>query len=414
MRLKFQISRQTGIGISLVLFICRRMIDYCLDIFHLSSLLSALLLLMIFFLIIIDVNSFKEIIRPKSSVIFSLWILFLLISALLLRTESVDYLLLVIRSLLLCIPAYWLGGEAFYYRIKQLKYLRICPFIVSFLCIIVLISRRASVMNHSYSQYLGYAVLPAFCISVGMIINGNKKYFIFGGILLWTMIGAGARGPLLCSGLFLVSMLVAKLQELTIRNVFTVVVVVLGMILFLVQYDRVLVFLSLLLKQQGFNTRIIDIGTMNAFFESKGRNAIFIGTILGINKHLFFGTGVFRDRQFLYNYGYERDIAASGGKTIGFYPHNYFLEIELQFGVIIGTIIIIAFVAMAFNSVKQSAINGMMDSFILFLAIGFFPLLVSGSYITWEFFYLLVGYINQANREKEKAVQMNVKAGTVN
>jgi O-antigen ligase len=80
-----------------------------------------------------------------------------------------------------------------------------------------------------------------------------------------------------------------------------------------------------------------------------------------------------------------------GGEAslLGTYPHNIFLELCLNFGLILGGVLcIILVVSILATFFASDGVNK--DIFLIYLCTGFVPLLISATYLTTQDFFSLV------------------------
>ena len=76
--------------------------------------------------------------------------------------------------------------------------------------------------------------------------------------------------------------------------------------------------------------------------------------------------------------------SAQGAEAIaGNYPHNIFLEILLQFGIVVGTVILVGLACLIWKSFSKG--TELERSYLcIMLMLGVMPLLVSGTYLEWD------------------------------
>ena len=106
-----------------------------------------------------------------------------------------------------------------------------------------------------------------------------------------------------------------------------------------------------------------------------------------LKQHPLLGVGVGYDRILLA----ERMGAVDAlSEAAGWYPHNIFLEMLLHYGLFIGGLLILLLLRIVYvTAIKGS--GDASDLICVFAAIGFFPLLFSGSYLTSPEFFGFLG-----------------------
>lgn len=117
---------------------------------------------------------------------------------------------------------------------------------------------------------------------------------------------------------------------------------------------------------------------------SSGRNIIYIQTLETIKKNIFFGNGIF---------GYIGNIEYRN-RNGTFYPHNIFLEILLQFG-IIGLIVFLILILLIIKKIYVKRKKGYkLDNIYFIFIILSLKLLLSDSYLMeiWFWFVLLTPF----------------------
>ena len=145
------------------------------------------------------------------------------------------------------------------------------------------------------------------------------------------------------------------------------------------------------LQKFGFKSRTLTLMLHSTDF-STGRTALYSKTLKAISEKPFLGYGLAGDRVIL------------GGT----YPHNFFLEVIAQFGVIFGflfSVLIIVLCIVGFFANKPVV----RDLTAIFFSIGFIHLLLSGSYLTSANFWLLIAIgFDSICLHKRKQVSDNI------
>jgi len=326
---------------------------------------------------------------------FFLWVTFLFISALLLSSERELYISLVLQDVIPCFPLYFIGKAAAKHNVGIINSMRLVPFAVTLsYTLYYLVSRGNMYGNIAYSQWLGYALLPSCCIAIGMVINGNLFQLPFMIILLWGVVASGARGPLVCA-IFATTLLILGRADLKSFKWWGLILicVLLGISIYS-YYEEILYILVRMFNEMNISTRTLNALLTQSFTQSSDRDSLAYGVWKGIRANPL-GIGVFRDRQIL------RPYIGRAVSSEGTYAHNFFMECLLQYGLILGTIIIIIFLRLIIKSFFYTRFNK--EQFICFVVLvsaGFFPLMVSGSYLQWENFYLMIGYLSLSKLTK--------------
>ncbi len=133
----------------------------------------------------------------------------------------------------------------------------------------------------------------------------------------------------------------------------------------------------------GGNTSLRNINRLlnGVYFNDAWRPRIFLFALSYISNHWFVGAGLLNDRVLI-----AREFPALG-EVIECYPHNFFLEIGMQFGALPGLAFVAVFVAVLIKRFRSCIdISEKYLVIALFFA-GFLPLMLSSSYLSSPMFY---------------------------
>lgn len=308
------------------------------------------------------------------------------------KYHDTDLFMAVLPDIVIrCIPMFIVATTVKHYENLFAK-LHMAAYVIVFAQLGNVSVFNAGVLQATYSQYIAYLVLPATCILVAaMFRRFNVADLIVSIISIVFLLMTGARGPVVVAISFIFAMIclmpMRKLKKISLGVVFVGAIVV--VVLF---YREIALFLISVSEELNFSTRIFQKILEGGFLDSSGRDAITEHTLELIRQHPMFGVGMLNERVYIAN------SSNSFVDVEGFYPHNVFLELLVQFGIPLGTILIISLLALfgvqplLMRNVEKKRV------FLLFLFIGFLPLFVSGSYLNSVNFYLLLGF--SLNREK--------------
>lgn len=262
-------------------------------------------------------------------------------------------------------------------------------------------------LDTEYSMYYGYLVFPAVIISIKEVFRTKKisqvMNAIFGLILTFAM---GVRGPLLCEVVFIFIVLFFHTGS-KIRRIVELVAVAIASTIIFKYFYTILGFLFNIFTNYGLSTRSILKLEQGAFFYSSGRESIRKVAFNIFNEHTLSGVGLGRDRILISsNLGKTPDVA------LGCYPHNLFLEIIMQFGIVCGSVLLIALVLLIVSPIIVRKLNeAELSVYIICFAVGFLPLMFSNSYLTAPtFFYMLgvnVAILTDKKIDKKTFIQKN-------
>lgn len=285
------------------------------------------------------------------------------------------------------------------------KYLSVSSYIILVSVLMNVIVFKIDIYGDStYTQFYAYELLPVVIIMLNNLFDRIKWTDIIISITSFIlMISMGARGPLLCVALYLVLKIIL-LYRFQIKKAFLISTISIAVILpvYTHLYD-ILIYMSNIFQGLNLSTRMIARLMEGSFLQDYTRNLLKKYSVDLIGEHPLIGVGIGKDRILL---GDKLGSSNLTLEVIGWYPHNIFLEILLHFGIIIGCVIIIYMLKILYTITLKNMHKDAVDVICIFISIGLFPLLVSGSYITWHLFYALMGLClyqyKSVNINKEK------------
>lgn len=259
-------------------------------------------------------------------------------------------------------------------------------------------------MERSYSQYGSYSMLLiSVVLTSALFENFSVKYLIPLVISMFFMIAYGARGPLVCWLLFILLLIIVRLvhEDNNIKKIYIIAVISALIGIVYKSFYSILSQLLIWFSELGFSVRIVNRLLDENFMEDAGRNSISEICLERIGDNPFIGTGIVNDRIY---------IASRLGVTdaIGEYPHNVFLEFLMQYGMLVGIVLIVLMVWVLFKSYRVASDKQTKDFIGILVGTYMFPLMFSESYINAPGFYLLVGVCIATIVKKKNAVALEV------
>jgi hypothetical protein len=239
-----------------------------------------------------------------------------------------------------------------------------------------------SYMSFSYSM-----VLPVMLMLIFSFENKRRLDLLIallGVIIVFVM---GARAPmfgLLCGSFFyfLINL------KLNFKNVILMFIFFILIFYLAINFNSVIHFLNNSLQKRNISSRTVNLLQTDKIEGLSGREVIYDKGILG-TKSLFTGNGMAGDRVIL------------GGT----YAHNLFLELLLEYGLILGSIFIIILMQYLVRSlfVKNKGVLYYFF-FAIFFTTGFIKLQVSFSYLLEPTFFIMLALaiLLTTNRKKIK------------
>lgn len=290
---------------------------------------------------------------------------------------------------------YYLAIRIFPFDEKSMNVLRATSYMIAILMSVDIF--LFSHMSGSYSMENAYILLYGFAL---LCIPTFMRKFVFDYFMLVLFIvlifACGTRGPLLFALLILIFTSNIKIVA-NKKNVFLVVLacIVLGAILIVALFDK-----DMFDGLDGniFSKRILTKIISGNFFSSSDRLEIYKPAWNYCLQHVLVGCGPLNDRVILSDYFNSKIVT-------GFYPHNIYLELCMQFGLILGSILFVALITCSVRCYKCIRFDALKKKlFFAVLFVGFAPLLLSKSYLCYPMFYfyigLLVNIISENNEKK--------------
>lgn len=284
------------------------------------------------------------------------------------------------RILIAAVPMYFIGISFDFKKLKKdLLFWSLLGVLCSFLYQLYYVSTGRQIIEDNMGA--SYNVLPSILYLFYWAIFYHKiRYWLisFVGLLLCFMFGT--RGPMLICFIFVLGGILFKLiwSKAVFTKIFvTTVALFLSLLLFCGDnLIKIIGWLSRLVENLGMSTRIFDLFLEGEIVNSTGRDRLAEKVITAILQEPIWG------------YGIMGDWVITGN----IYVHNIFLEMWCQFGLILGTIILAVVIGLPlyvmFKYLRKKDVFLFM--FMLFCMV-FVKLMLSGTYLTETYFFLLLG-----------------------
>ncbi len=248
--------------------------------------------------------------------------------------------------------------------------------IITVVCVCAFVSDR--IRGQSFREddmAYAYWMLPFTVYSIISFIKKPKSifYIFISIVLLICQMLTGTRGPLLC----IISALLLYVLFSEFKKGGKILIIFLGIGLFLwISSDYFIPSITYLANQLsifGINNRILLKLQSGEFFEGSNREVIYSDIWRAIKE------------QPLYGYGFLGDRNHTSSHT---YPHNLVLEILCQYGCVFGGCLLILLFVMVWKFMKMNRKNTLA---IMLVSCSVVKLFISGTYITEELFFVLLG-----------------------
>ena len=283
------------------------------------------------------------------------------------------------RVLLAAVPMYYLGASYEHDACKKdLFWFSLLGVIAMMAYQFYYVSTGRVVLEDNMDA--AYNVLPSI-LYLGYWAFDRKKIrywliFILSSVLLFMY---GTRGPILAVVVFVALEIFARLIISRAHiKMFVLCVLIFAFLLILFTTDlftSLIEALSQLFERLGFSTRIFDMFLEGDLSYSSGRDKLREKVFATIWENPLFGYGIFGDRVI----------------TDGSYVHNIFVELWCNFGILLGTALIIALIILIIKTIRCSCNTSVFYFVILLISAVFTKLMLSGSYLTEQYFFFLIG-----------------------
>lgn len=273
---------------------------------------------------------------------------------------------------------------------KNLKYMRIFAYLIIINELIQLfVFRLYPFRQNSGLSMLGTAMLSAFILLIMPIVRNVKVsdsfFWIF---MLFIITASGSRGTFITVlATTAIAILYGSRSKRMIAALFSVYCG--ASVVFLVWREKIIATLYAFYFSQGFSCKFFILSDQNSFISNQStdeRFKIWRWCIDFIGDHIFMGGGIINERLFL------RKVVTFHADVLGTYPHNFFLEIFTQFGLLPGLLILFAGAYILIKGFVRS--NSFVDRlFIVILISTLGRLMISGSYIQSTLFFTFAGFV---------------------
>lgn len=241
------------------------------------------------------------------------------------------------------------------------------------------------------SHTLGYAALfPALVFSIEIFQNvKNKIRNIIGLILACILVvqadTAGALAAVALTMILAMCFVIKKFKKWA----FVLISIFLSFIAYFVNnISTITMFIADKLSLYNLRIDMLLEISRTGITTDRFRDSIYNFCYQYAKQHWFIGCGVGNERVLITQNTLVRDQT-----MVSNFPHNIFLELMVQFGMILGIILGILLVIFLISYLIKEKNLYAQKIAILLIGIGFFPLLYSSSYIENACFFALIGFV---------------------
>lgn len=258
----------------------------------------------------------------------------------------------------------------FYVLNKVANIILIAGLIIS---ILMLINR---INIGSYSMALSYYLLIPSLFYLYKFYNFfSLKYLILFIVSIVAILLIGARGPVLCIAVYTIIYLLNNIKGKIDTKKLVIYVVILMLLFISLMFFRILLsFLNDILERLNIYSRTVYI-LLNNLTHLSGRDELYLNALQLIKQNPILGIGITGDRYYL-----------------DMYVHNLFLEIILNFGVVMGLSIIIILTGIIVKTIFLTE-KELSNILLIFFCLSIVPLMISGTYLNFAWFWIYLGMI---------------------
>jgi len=295
------------------------------------------------------------------------------------------------RFLSAVIPCYFIGRVMDINEVKPLFYkVSVISIALSAVYHLFIFQASRGAMDvGSENMASSYGVLPHVLFVVWMALEKPNIIDILLSLFgFFFIVSFGTRGPVICIILFIALYLIF-VRKYKDKILATTIIVILALVI-VFYINELMLLASNAISALGMSTRILDFIMDDVALESQGRDEL----------------NVIAFRQIRESNGSGYGIAAMSRWT-DTYPHNLAIQLWLEFGVIIGSVLLLALCWLLIRAYFKTKDYTERCFFIILFLLGFLHLFLSHTYLTVPHFFMLIGYaIILIDKNKKKLMQL--------
>ncbi len=300
-----------------------------------------------------------------------------------------------VMTYLFCyLPMIIAGGVIDFEENKQYIFRVSCVYLAFLFVYMVFGYSKISTVYSDFIDYMGFAyyALPSLLFVIYHFFEKRDKLSLFFCILGAIYLGiCGTRGPILCTGIYLLYCVYCDLRDGSIkRKILIFAAVISGLAVFL-NMSQIALLLYPYFQKNGFSTRFLlyFLRKNNKILSLEGRETIKWIVTENINSHFLTGTGLMSDRELF-------------GGSEKLYSHNIFLELVNSFGVPLGFILSGALVLLLVMAFIKATSNTIRNYIMIYFCAAIVKLVVSSSFMQESSVFILIGICIGVLRKKRE------------
>ena len=300
-------------------------------------------------------------------------------------------------------------GMFFLVGISEIDYETLIKKLSPTICFSIIYSIAYLATGYSDRMVMSYNILPWTIVSIILQqLTGKKIYTISTIVLILLILVVGSRMPLLCISIFYLAKTLFLKKKMTKKMIFAYISVATICVAVFLLWKYFIVALSILFP----DARTIQLLASGEIMDDSNRSRIYEYFINRISESPYRLRGLYADRiEFASQVGtVNTGLWVLEETKYTHYPHNIFLEIIYDYGIIIGglaCILIVWYVIRDLMYAWQSN-NQMFALFtLLIVCVGFVPLLVTNSFLQYSMFWLFLGYSVTIKKKRIRVLSPN-------
>lgn len=316
--------------------------------------------------------------RPVD-LLFYLVMAFIVLVTMLLPENSTHIEPYVGQILFFTVPLYFVGVALPFEESKKVLYwASLAGVLTIFGYQMYMLSQGMVLLSDSMST--AYKVLPSVMYLIyWTLVHKRVRDWLFSMVGIVLVLLCGTRGPIVVILCFVLVETVIRLFAGTFswKRLPGLCLLLLAVVWLLNDniFQSLMEFLLIKFREMGFSTRIFEYVLRGDFSVSNSRDAMATEILGAIGNNPVFGYGFMGDR-----------IVLNGN-----YAHNLALELWCQFGIFVGSFILIGVVAVPIAAMWKNRKSQRLHLLLMLSCVVFVKLMLSGSYVNEKYFFLLLG-----------------------
>lgn len=383
-RIKTQADKDKGLSLFICVYLLMNAVNFMIqDAFEVSN--NVLMLARLGIIVVI----FAFLIMPLLSFTKQEWSILILLEVVVLSAYGYSWLIGVSATQLLdwigttmgeCVL---LGVSAYIIQDKSILFLWIRRF--TWPIWIVLAIDIFYQVGGIYEMHFSYAILLVILVHLNELINGgNMIYLVSSSIQIIMLLSYGSRGAVICIMVFLVLKIFTNIQSYVKKFLYIFSLFLSGLFINNIALRLGKIIYGFLVTR-GMGGRTLRLLLKGRFILYNNRSQLWATVINCIKEKPLAGWGI---RGAVYEMGHP-------------YPHQFFLDFPLTFGLPLG-LFLIAILVWPLRKVITTKEGFCKDIIQIFFCVGFVSLMISGTVFTSYYYFLLMGLVLSADKDISK------------